>query len=174
MEKLTKRIPSGALVLLAVILPAFRLPSLGVCILLITISSLALLEFYRLLELTGGKAFKWVGVLFGAMIIAATWASRALETGTRWELEPVLLAALAITVFLRLFPQKNNDQPLVTAACTVFGVLYASVLFNYFTKLVFAWEPGGIANFVGVTGRRFFFYQLAVVKFSDEIGRAHV
>ncbi len=167
MEKLAKRTPSAVLVVLAVVLPAFWMPSLGVCILLVTISTLALLEFYHLLERTGGKSFQWLGMIFGMLLIVATWLELSLETTFRLSPEPVVLATMVLALFLRLFPQKMNGDPLATAACTIFGVLYVTMLFNFFTKLVFTWEPPGLLGFTGKTGRLLFFYLLAVVKTSD-------
>ncbi len=167
MEKLAKRIPSGFIVVLAVVLPAFYMPSLGVCILLVTISTLALLEFYHLLARTGGESFQWIGMIFGALLIVATWLELALESSFRLSPEPVVLTVMVVALFLRLFPQKMNGDPLATAACTIFGVLYISMLFNYFTKLVFTWEPPGLLGFTGTTGRLLFFYLLSVVKTSD-------
>lgn len=165
MDKLVKRIPSGLIVVTAITLAAFCIPSLGVCILLATISTLALLEFYHLLGLTGIPSFRGLGVLFGVLIIIATWASHILVIGDQWE--PVLLAALVVAVSIRQLPQKRNGQPLATVAGTVLGVLYVPLLFNYFTKLVFSWEPPGTLGFVSTTGRLLFFYLLAVVKLSD-------
>jgi phosphatidate cytidylyltransferase len=167
MEKLTKRLPSGILVLLAVILPAYYMPSLGIYILIITISTLALLEFYHLLERIGGKSFRILGMLFGMALITGTWIELALKTKLPVEAEPMIIAVMVPTLFLRLLPQKTNGAPLATAAYTIFGVLYVSVLFNFFTKLVFRWDPAGILGFVGPTGRLLFFYILATVKVSD-------
>lgn len=167
MEEPLKRTLSGGVAVVAVVSAAFLMPSLGVCILLAAISTLAILEFYRLMEMTGVKSFKGLGVLSGGLVIVVTWISRMQEIGGRWEPEPALLAMLVVAVFLRLFPQKHNGRPLHTAASTVFGVLYVSVLFNYLTKLLYAWEPAGVLSPVGPTGRLFFFYLLAVVKFSD-------
>ncbi len=167
MEKLAKRLPSGCIVVLAVVLPVFYVPSLGVCILLVTISTLALLEFYHLLERTGGKSFQWLGMIFGALLITATWLELSFESSFRLSPEPVVLTVMVLALFLRLFPQKMNGDPLATAACTIFGVLYISMLFNYFTKLVFTWEPAGLLGVTGTTGRLLFFYLLAVVKISD-------
>lgn len=167
MEKEAKRIPSGAIALLAVVLPAFLLPSLGICIFLMAIAAFGTLEFYRLLELAGTKSFAGLGVFFGALLVGATWLSMAFPTGPRWNVEPFLLTAMIIAVFLRLLPQKNNGHPLSSAGGTILGVLYVSFLFNYFTKLAFAWERVGWMDFVGSTGRMFFFYLLTVVKLAD-------
>ncbi len=165
---LSVRIASGFILCLAVVLTAFWMPSTGDCILLVTISTLALLEFYHLLDLTGIPCFRIIGVLFGILIIASTWilsVMNVMANVAEWEM--FLLTALVITILIRQFPQKLNVQPVATIACTLLGILYVPFLFNYLTKLLFSWESPGMLGCVGTTGRILFFYLICVVKFSD-------
>ncbi len=168
MNNLSKRLISGPLILAAVMAAAFWAPSLILCAVLVMIAGLAILEFYHLLDLRGIPSFRILGVVFSMALIAATWASYAFGTVfLAGELEPIIMFSLVIAILVRQFPQRFNDQPLATMSCTLLGFLYVPFLFNYFTKLAFAWEPVGLLGPASVTGRLLVFYLIAVVKFTD-------
>ena len=162
---LIKRILFGVILSLIVVLAGFWLPSVGIFVLLAVISTMALLEFYHLLDLTGIPCFRIMGSISGILIITCTWVSSFLNGVAEWEL--FLIAALVIAVLTRQFPQKHNVQPMATIACSMLGVLYVPFLFNYFTKLSFSWESSGLMSPLSVTGRALVFYLIAVVKLAD-------
>ena len=109
-----------------------------------------------------------MGVIASVLLIAGTWLSFTLKTAAlAGEHELIILFVTIIAILIRQFPQKNNDQPLATMACTLFGILYVPFLFNYFTKLAFTWECPSWLNPIGPTGRWLVFYLIAVVKFTD-------
>jgi phosphatidate cytidylyltransferase len=168
MTNLQKRLISGPLILAGLLAAAYWLPSVGGCVLLVMIAGLALMEFYHLLDLAGIPSFRVLGVLFSVLLIAATWASSTFNAiGLVGEQELAVMFSLVIAILLRQFPQKYNNQPLATIACTLLGFLYVPFLFNYFTKLAFSWEPVGLLGAVSATGRLLVFYLIAVVKFTD-------
>lgn len=167
---LVHRIMSGTLIVTLLILAANHMPAIGGWLLLVAICAMAQLEFYRLLNLPGIPVFRWLGVLCGAAMVTATYFTMGM-TGEKmmdaltWE-HFVLFVGMVL-VFLRQFPQRNNTQPLATVACTLLGVLYVPYLFNYFTRLVYAWEYGPQDMRVGDTGRQLIFYLVLVVKSTD-------
>lgn len=168
MNNLQQRLISGPLILAGVTAAACWAPSVVNCAVLIAIAGLAILEFYHLLDLGGIPSFRVMGVVFSVLLIATTWASYAFGTVfLAGELEQGIVFGLVIAILIRQFPQKYNDQPLATMACTLLGFLYVPFLFNYFTKLAFAWEPVGFLGTASATGRLLVFYLIAVVKFTD-------
>ena len=162
---LIKRFLWGFVLSLLIVLCGFYLPSIGICILLAAISTLALLEFYHLLDLTEIPSFRIMGSATGVLIIVCTWAVTVLNSNSEWEL--FLVAVFVIAILTRQFPQKHNIQPMATIACTMLGILYVPFLFNYFTKLIFSWETYGLISPVSRTGRMLTFYLIAVVKATD-------
>ena len=168
MTVLNKRIASGLCLGAAFLLVANWAPSLSVCALLCAIAAIAALEFYQLLDAMVIPSFRIMGVIAGILLIAGTWLTLTLKTAAlAGEHELIILFFTIIAILIRQFPQKNNDQPLATMACTLFGVLYVPFLFNYFTKLAFTWECPSWLDPIAPTGRWLVFYLIAVVKFTD-------
>jgi len=168
MTALAKRIASGLCLGAAFLLVANWGPSLSICALLCAIATIALLEFYKLLDAMEIPSFRIMGVVASILMITGTWLSLTFKTAVlAGEHELIILFVTIIAILIRQFPQKNNDQPLATMACTLFGILYVPFLFNYFTKLAFTWESPSWINPIGSTGLLLVFYLIAVVKFTD-------
>ena len=167
---LKHRIISGCLIVAGLVLAVSYLPSYGVWLVLVAVSSLAQLEFYAIINMPGIPVFRVVGLLCGASLISATFFALGAETENslvayKWE-HLVLLGSL-IAVFVRQFPQKYNDKPLATIACTLLGVWYVPFLFNFFTHLAFARTGGGFVGRIDQTGRLLVLYLVLVVKSAD-------
>ncbi|MFC1497671.1 phosphatidate cytidylyltransferase [Verrucomicrobiota bacterium] len=167
---LRHRIVSGFFLLVMPALAAVYLPSVVIWLVLVAISSLAQLEFYSMVNRAGITVFRILGLICGAAIISATFCAIGSEhvnlaSAYKWEL--LSLVGSIMVVFIRQFPQKNNDKPLETISCTLLGILYVPFLFNFITRLGFAWDGAGSVFGVGMTGRMLVFYLIIVVKFSD-------
>jgi phosphatidate cytidylyltransferase len=167
---LKQRLVSGAAMVAGVLLAAYFMPGIGILAIMLAVVALGMIEFYALLTHAGIPSFRIVGTTIALALITVTWT--ALEPGpagaaraARWE--QLVLAASLLVVFMRQFPQKHNGQPLATLGCTLLGVWYVAYLFNFFTWLLFAWEPTGAWRPIGDTGRLLVFYLVAVVKMSD-------
>jgi len=168
MNNLQKRLISGPSILAVILAAACWAPSVSICVGLASLAGLALMEFYRLLDRQGIPSFRIMGVIFSVLLIVVTWVSYTFSVAVlagEWEL--FVIFGLVIAILVRQFPQKNNDQPLATMACTLLGFFYVPFLFNYFTKLIFFWEPIGFLEPVSPTGRLLMFYLIAVVKSTD-------
>ncbi len=167
---LVQRIMSGTLIVASLIVAAHHMPSLGGWLLLVAISAMTQLEFYRLLNLPSIPVFRWLGVLVGTGMVTSTYLTLGLPAdqgidAQAWEHLVVCMGVVAI--FCRQFPQRNNTQPLATVACTLLGVFYVPYLFNYITRLVYTWEYRPFDMPVGDTGRGLVLYLVVVVKSSD-------
>jgi len=167
---LVQRIMSGTLIVASLILAANHMPSLGGWLLLVAISAMTQLEFYRLLNLPGIPVFRWLGVLVGTGMITSTYVTLGLPADQAMDAqawEHLVLCLGVVAICFRQFPQRNNTQPLATVACTLLGVFYVAYLFNYITRLVYTWDYGAFDTPVGDTGRGLVLYLVVVVKSSD-------
>jgi phosphatidate cytidylyltransferase len=167
---LKQRMVSGVLLAGMVVVVANFLPSPACWLLILAISALAQYEFYTMMDKANLPVFRFLGMAGGAAVVSATYWTigprpEQLAAGYCWENMALMLVALA--VFVRQFPQRNNDKPIVTIACTLLGIWYVAFLMNYFTRLGFAWRDGGLLHTVGPTGRMMVLYLVAVVKISD-------
>ncbi|NLB60665.1 MAG: CDP-archaeol synthase [Lentisphaerae bacterium] len=168
MSSFQQRWMSGVGLVALLLLIAYGAPAVVVCGVLIIVALRALLEFYRLLDHQGIPSFRILGAGFSVALIGTTWASYVFQSRLLTaEQEMFVMFGLVIAILVRQFPQKNNAQPLATMACTLLGFLYVPFLFNYFTKLVFAWDAHGWLGTIGATGRWLVFYLIAVVKCTD-------
>jgi phosphatidate cytidylyltransferase len=168
---LRQRIVSGVLLGGMLVAVANYLPSPACWLLLVVIAALAQYEFYAMADQAGLPVFRWMGIISGAAVITSTFwtigpSAGQLAAGYRWE--NIVLLVTLIAVFVRQFPQKHNERPIITIAVTLLGVWYVAFLLNYFTRLAFAWrDPGIMHHAVGPTGRMMVLYLVAVVKISD-------
>jgi len=165
---LNKRIYS-ALVLAGVLaLMILRAPTLFVFALLALIIIVAMLEFYNIIRQIGVPIYRYLGIACGLVLIGVTffvYIFRGSANTAEYELAVLFASFLALCV--RQFPQKNNDQPITTIACTMLGILYIPFLFNFFIKLGLSWDHNDLFSSVSLTGRLLSFYLIAVVKCTD-------
>jgi phosphatidate cytidylyltransferase len=167
---LKQRIVSGVLLAVVLVAVANYLPSPACWLLLVGIAALAQYEFYAMMSEAGLPVFRIVGMISGAAVISSTFWTigpepEQLAAGYRWE--NLVILATVMFVFIRQFPQKHNEQPIITIAVTLLGVWYVAFLLNYLTRLTFGWRDTGLLHSVGPTGRMMILYLVAVVKISD-------
>jgi len=167
---LRRRVISGIFISAGFVLAAFFVPSIGGFLLILAISSLAQREFYSVIGATGIPVFRLVGLVCGGALITGTFFTIGPDVAScaynlKWQ-QLILLVSL-VAVFIRQFPQKHNGQPLATIGCTLLGIWYVPFLFNFFTHLVFGFEPVDVMARVGETGRMLVLYLVIVVKCTD-------
>lgn len=143
----------------ALLAAAIWLPQGGVVLILLFVSTLALWEFYALLDASNIPHFKLLGLASGMALILSTWLSLGRTSGRPWESDWVVLSIVTALVFLRQFPQKNNPRPLETMAGTLLGIMYVPFLFNFFTRILVVWS--------GNEGRLLALYAIFIVKAAD-------
>lgn len=167
---LKHRAISGLVIGAMLLLAAFLLPVFGIWVLLLAISGFAQNEFYAMIKRAGFPSFRIVGIICGSLLISSTFFS---TYGTNnhlfraYNLENTVLLLTLMAVFVRQFPQKNNNKPLETIGCTLLGIWYVPFLFNFFTRLAFAWDEPSNGVRVGETGRMMCLFVIVVVKCSD-------
>jgi phosphatidate cytidylyltransferase len=135
------------------------------CLILIALFGLAgQWEFYRAQEEKGHKVFEKSGLFCGALIFVATWYFLLLQparaSDVHFGLELVLVCSLLGALIRLVIVDENHRTPIITAALTVFGLLYVPFLFNFVALLAFM--PGHTWE-----NRYLLIYLLAVTKFSD-------
>jgi phosphatidate cytidylyltransferase len=166
------RIISGCLIGAAIILTALYMPAIGIFLILVAVSTLGQLEFYNLLAKANIPSFRILGTLSGIALIAATFFTMGRGGGglaAAYNWENLVLMVTLIAVFCRQFPQKNNPKPLETIGCTLLGVWYVPYLFNFFSRLCFAWNGTHDGDLLRLsdTGRSLCLFLLVAVKFGD-------
>lgn len=161
---------SGFLIVAVLLLAANYVPPVGAWLLLTVISSVAQLEFYAMANMAGIPVFRVVGTVCGAALISATFCTigpDASDFARAYKWEQLVMMGSLIAIFVRQFPQKHNDKPLATIACTVLGIWYVPYLLNFFTRLAFAWSGAESTLTVSATGRMLIMYLIVVVKCTD-------
>lgn len=144
----------------------YFLPPIPACLVLVLISAIAHLEFYSLANMTGIPVFRFVGLICGTAIILTTFLTETTPNTYKWD-NIVLLLSLVI-VFIRQFPQKHNDKPILTIACTLVGILYVPFMLNFISRLAVEWEKCSLTDIhLPFTGRILILYLVLVVKCTD-------
>ncbi len=150
------------------------LPSIIGVLLILLLSILSLLEFYNIQKSSGIPAFNRIGIVAGVAILISAYVSlnvsviigpSAIEA---WRELPTLIVSLVVfLIFVRQFPQKENQQPLPTIACTLLGLAYIPFMLMYMMHLGFRWSPTAWNEPFSPTARALIVYLIVVVKASD-------
>lgn len=166
---LKHRMFSGILFGGGFLLAAAFVPVAGAWVVLTALSCLAQLEFYRLMTVAGIPSYRIIGLVCGASLITATFwtlGPAASEAALAYKWENLILIGTLLAIFVRQFPQKHNDKPLPTIACTLLGIWYVPFMANFLTRLVVAWEASASTH-ISQTGRMLAVFLVVVVKSSD-------
>lgn len=169
---LNQRLISGGIFGGAFLLAVFFLPAFCAGPVMMALAGFALWEFYQLLAAAGVPSFRVIGTVTGMAWIGLTAlgylaADRLPAFLASGESELFLLALLVFVICIRIFPQRNNDQPLMTLACTVFGLLYVAFFLNFILKIVLEWDTPAWSDSIGRTGRIYALFLVIVVKVTD-------
>lgn len=167
---LKHRLISGSVVGALLLLTLFYLPPPALLVVLLIVSCFGQLEFYALANFGDIPVFRYFGLFSGAALITGTFMTtgptpEAMATAYKWQAIIIMLSLMI--VFVRQFPQKHNDKPLATIACTLLGIFYVPFLMNFFSHLALEWDEGGVFARNNPTGRLLVFYPILVTKFSD-------
>lgn len=101
-----------------------------------------LYEFFTMLEKKGISAYKYFGMLMGAVIPISIIFR--FELTKKWELFFIISTLLFLIVML--FKRRQNSGVVVDISTTIFGILYISWFFSFLIKI--RYFPGGIGLFV--------------------------
>ena len=172
--KLLRRIFSSVILLGVAGLLLFKLPSIAGVLVLMGLTFLALLEFYHIQKNSGIPAFRNIGIVSGLAILVAAYVSLNINVllgptaSEAWrELPALVLTVIIFIIFVRQFPQKENQQPLPTIACTMLGLVYIPLMLMFMMHLCFRWTPTSWCSPFSPTARDLILYLIVVVKASD-------
>ena len=128
-----------AVVLSPALLYGKRLGDYFFVIILMLLSVLGLLEFYKLASSKGHLCFRWMGVFYGLVLLGSTF--------------------YYLTAYWEKNAAHSRANDFETAFLVLFlGLMYVPWLLNFVQKIYF---------FTGVSGILYVFYFILVTKFSD-------
>lgn len=130
----------------------------GAVVLGVLVSMLTVREFYRLMHACGYQPFDRLGTVFGGLVTLAPWLE------LRYHIPTHLVLALAVVVFsIRLLGERTPENRMEALASTLFGLLYVSLLLQYFVRIVMP-APGPLTP----NGRLVLcLWVIAATKFAD-------
>jgi phosphatidate cytidylyltransferase len=126
-----KRVFSSTLLWAIVIATMYYLKNTGAIILGTLVSMLTLREFYRLIRACGFTPFEKLGTVCGGIITLGPVLE--LKFGFPSHL---LLPFAAIVFSIRLLGERTPENRMESLCSTLFGLVYVSLLLQYFIRLV--------------------------------------
>lgn len=157
------RLVSGFSLAGALFAAFFFLPDAFMPAVLALLGGLLAWEFFGLLAAGGLPNYRCLGTFGCVLWLLTTWFA-----GPDWNSAVMLL--MIVGVLLRTFPQKNNPAPLNTIAGTVFGLLYAGVLWSAMARLLLFPAEAYAHRFwthIDWTGRCLLLYAVFMAKWTD-------
>ena len=133
-------------------------------LLMVTLATSGLLEFYGIMAKCDLVCFKWSGLLAGILLLAGTfahfqgWLGLANSPSRVNDFETGLLILFVIGLCVRQFVSRSNTAGILAISTTIFGLMYVPWLLNFIQKINF---------FPGVDGKYYVLYFILVTKFSD-------
>lgn len=157
------------------ILSVFYLPLWAAFGLILALTVVLMSEFYDLFKAADPPfpIFNRFGTACGLALLATVffdslpaWPSEARADLANWE-RFVIFFSIAL-VMIRQFPQKFNNQPLMTIAGTLFGIFYVAYLLTFLLRLMVCFDLSAtIRAPMGPAGRFLVIFLLVTVKISD-------
>ena len=135
---MTSRILS-TLLLWTVVGASLMLFGVHAAVALITLlAALTLLEFYTLTEQFGAKPFRWLGVIFCAVMIAAPYYVTVylLDGEELPDLVPGLLALSVVLFSTCILFFRDNTNRIESLVATVLGLAYIPFMLHYLVRLL--------------------------------------
>ena len=133
-------------------------------LLMVTLATTGLMEFYGIMAKRDLVCFKWSGLLAGGLLMVGTFLNLTGHIGTSGspsrvnDFETGLLILFVLGLCVRQFVSRSNTAGILAISTTIFGLLYVPWLLNFIQKINF---------FPGVDGKFYVLYFILVTKFSD-------
>jgi phosphatidate cytidylyltransferase len=169
---LKKRLLSALVIVPSILGAILFMPSIGMLVILIGISTRGLIEYSRMLERADIPTYRLPPILGGAFMMISAYAGYRLHgAGSIARMGEWQLAAFGVAVigFLLYWLSKGpSRQSLAAISSTVLGFVYIPFLLSYFMKLAVI-GPNMVWNepLLGRTGCYLIFYVVFVSKFTD-------
>ena len=154
-----KRVFSSTLLWSIVVATMWFFRNNGVIVMAVLVSMLTVREFYVLMRGCGYTPFDKLGTLCGGLITLGPWIEQHCHVPTH------LLLAFAVIIFsIRLLGERTPENRLESLSSTLFGLLYVSLLLQYFIRILLP-QPG---DAISANGRLLFcLWVIAATKFCD-------
>lgn len=101
------------------------------CLAIISFATLALYEFFIMVEKKNIKIFKYFGMGVGLIILLSVALGFELTRG--WEL--LLITFALLSLILIQFRRRQNTGVIVALSCTIFGIFYISWFMSFLIKI---------------------------------------
>ncbi len=166
LPNIKNRVISGVSMAVVLFCVFFLMPDAGLPFVLAALAAVISLEFYKMLSIAGIPNFNRFGTVGIIALVLVTWYTGLYGRSAGGSWDAVVLFVITIVIFLRQFPQKDNDQPLRTISGTLFGLMYIGLLWNFVPKLLLFGRPETVDG-IYMTGRWLLLYAVFVAKFTD-------
>jgi phosphatidate cytidylyltransferase len=135
-------------------------------LLISSLATLGLWEYYRMLRVRGHPCFPVFGLVCGIILqMGSFYWFRKVGPESSYDFEIATLVFFFLVVFARqMFERTRDPEPLETMAFTVFGLFYVPWLFCFLTKIVYLFPR---AEDGSTTGHWYVLFLILVTKFSD-------
>ncbi len=151
------RLINGILVSTFLVVGIFVVPAWLFILILIAACTLALTEYFKLLDAAGVPVARFVCIAGAIIINIAVWIECSYGHGTTPLIAALIFSIMLLFVRQLIFYRKNKTYE--TMGATLLGLFYIGFLFSFFTRILI---------FDGrFEGQWPLFYVLAVLKFSD-------
>jgi phosphatidate cytidylyltransferase len=160
-----KRLMSSLVLWTIVLVALFTVGNLASWALTILISTIALSEFYDILQSRKMKCFKMGGLIGGAILLSGSWWHGQYEPAFLAKFEMLTLLCFVLGVFIRQLPQDKNPEAIETMAYTLLGLMYIPFLMSFIPKINYLYAEGPPK--IRELGTLFVFYVVAVTKSCD-------
>jgi len=142
---LKERIISSILVISLILLVIFFFPNWVFCAVATMFITMALYEFYSMVEKKGITVYKYFGTFLGILVPIFTYLEYNMKTEGAVVFSIVLFA---VFIFARQFAKKDGSDILASTAITLFGILYISWFFSFMIKLKYLPSGNNIVAFL--------------------------
>ena len=141
---LISRLISSALMFSFIALTVFVFPNWFFGLMTIIIISVALFEFYAMIEKKGVITYKIFGLLLGIAIPLSIYQEFKLTSG--WEF--FFVAAACFILFVMQLARRGQDQAVLSVSTTIFGILYVSWFLSFIIRIKFLPEGAWLVVFL--------------------------
>lgn len=157
-----KRILSTVVLWLVLIAVLWKLGRPAAVVIITVLALLTQHELYGMLERTGAKPFRKLGLSLGAGIILTPFIARTLLENPQLpaHLVTLLLAVAVIVCCIRILAEREPEQRVDTLAATIFGIFYVPFMFHFLVEIFYVGEKD-------ITGLMLAVWLVAVTKFCD-------
>ena len=109
------------------------------------LAALTLHEFYGLTEKMGHRPFRWMGIIFSALITAAPYYTAVCfdESAVTESLATGLLVLAMLLCCIRVLHERDTGSRMETIGTTVLGLLYVPFMLQFLVRILMRESDSG-------------------------------